>query len=476
MYKRVVTLLPALTGLSLCLAWGEAIAAKPVIATVETAKMHQEIAGFGASEAYYQGFLAGHPHADEIYDALFGPVNGLHTDFLRLQNSFRYVTDPAHSMDFASDTVAIVNHANALRTSPMTIMMTSWSPPAVLKSNHSEKNGGTLVQKNGKYDYADFAQYWQDSIRVYRALGIDPTYVSIQNEPDWTTDYESCRFNPTEAVYGGDLFASYATAVDAVYQAMHKLPNPPHLVGPETFGIGYGNAEAFTSALNLKELDAVAYHLYTGGDKKDSDTYIPEMRKLKADTAGRVRFQTEYYPEISSQPAVGFQTAVMIYAAMTAEEASLYLNWPYTWPDGEGTLLNVENPGEPAKWKNKNGWAYTNSYYAFKQYSYFIHAHYHRVEAASSNDQVKLSAYLSPKSDKLVVVLINESEKDESAVKLKLGEFEKGTSVIYRSTFPLSGPAAAGQAPLERFAKTGSMVDGTVSLPPHSVATVEITK
>jgi len=56
-------------------------------------------------------------------------------------------------------------------------------------------------------------------------------------------------------------------------------------------------------------------------------------------------------------------------------------------------LLNIENPDEPAKWKTKNGWDYTDGYYALKQFSYFIHAGYHRVEASSSNDEVKLSAY-----------------------------------------------------------------------------------
>jgi len=146
---------------------------KPVTGTVDIGKVHQEIAGFGASEAFYEGFLARHPHTKDIYDALFGSEHGLHTDFLRLQNKFRYATD----LNFVKDSLAIVKGANSLRTSPMTIVMSSWSPPAVLKSNGSEKNGGTLIKKNGKYDYADFAQYWQDSVTVYRALGIDPTYV-----------------------------------------------------------------------------------------------------------------------------------------------------------------------------------------------------------------------------------------------------------------------------------------------------------
>jgi len=97
----------------------------------------------------------------------FGSEHGLHTDFLRLQNKFRYATD----LNFVKDSLAIVKGANSLRTSPMTIVMSSWSPPAVLKSNGSEKNGGTLIKKNGKYDYADFAQYWQDSVTVIPRTG-----------------------------------------------------------------------------------------------------------------------------------------------------------------------------------------------------------------------------------------------------------------------------------------------------------------
>jgi glucuronoarabinoxylan endo-1,4-beta-xylanase len=433
-------------------------AQKPATGTIDTTKLHQEIAGFGASEAYYQGFITKHPHSKEIYDALFGPENGLHTDFLRLQNSFRYATN----LDFSTDTVDLVKHANALRSSPMTIVMSSWSPPAVIKSNASEKNGGTLIRKNGKYDYADFAQYWQDSVRVYRALGIDPTYVSIQNEPDETTDYESCRFNPTEAPYKGEVFAGYAEAVDAVYKAFQKIASPPLLLGPETIGIGYGNEKAFTDAVDPHEIYAVTHHLYTGGDKNASDTYIPELQAVKDATPGRLRFMTEYYTE------TGFQTALMIHDSLTVEDVSLYLYWPYGWPSEGGTLLHVENPFEPAKWKNKEGWAYTDGYFALKQFSYFIHAGYHRVDATSTNDDIKLSAYLSPKKNKLVVVAINNSAKHANSIRLKRGGFAGGTSVVYRTTFPNTP---------ERFAKLGPLgADNVLMLPSHSVATVEITK
>jgi O-glycosyl hydrolase len=433
-------------------------APKAAAASIDISKTHQQIAGFGASEAFYEGWLTENPHSQEIYDALFGPVNGLHTDFLRLQNHFRYKLDA----DFARDSVSIVKHANALRSSPMTIMMSSWSPPAVLKDNHDEKNGGTLVRKNGKYDYADFAQYWHDSVVVYRALGIGPTYVSIQNEPDETTDYESCRFNPTEAPYNNEAFAGYAQAVDAVYKSFQTLPSPPHLLGPETIGIGYGNEQAFTKAINPQQIYAVTHHDYTGGDKAKPETYVPAMQAVRDENPGRLKFQTEYYT------APGFDTALMIHYSFTVEEASLYLYWPYAWPskDGGGTLLNVEDPAHPESWKTPHGWSYTDGYYAMKQFSYFIHAGYRRVDATTKEDDIKLSAYLSPDSDKLVVVAINTSEKTERNLLLKLGSFRNAASQVYRTTFPNTQ---------ERFAALGELgADGVLTLPPHSVATAEI--
>jgi glucuronoarabinoxylan endo-1,4-beta-xylanase len=439
---------------------------KPATGTIDPTKLHQEIAGFGASEAFFVGHLARHPHRDEIYDALFGPTNGLHTDFLRLQNRFRYLP----RADFDQDAIDVVKAANALRSSPMTIIMSSWSPPAVIKSNHDEKNGGTLITKNGHYDYADFAQYWKDSVTVYRALGVDPTYVSLQNEPDETTDYESCRFNPTEAPVNGESYAGYDKALDAVYKAFQTLPNPPHMLGPETIGIGYGNEQNFEKALNINQLYAVAHHDYTGGDKLKPETYVPAFQAMHDQNRGRLLFQTEYYT------GPGFDTALMMHYSLTVEEVNLYLYWPYAWPstDGGGTLLTVEDPTDPTKWKNPHGWAYTDGYYAMKQFSYFIHAGYHRVESSSTDDNILLSAYLSPKADKLVIVAINTSTTADASIKLKLGTFTAGKSQIYRTTFPNK---PEGQSKPDHFANLGPLApDSTLTLPAHSVATVELTR
>jgi O-glycosyl hydrolase len=87
----------------------------------------------------------------------------------------------------------------------------------------------------------------------------------------------------------------------------------------------------------------------------------------------------------------------------------------------------------------------------------------------TNKDEVRLSAFLSPNKDKLVVVAINLSSKTPNTLRLKLGDFEHTAhSVIYRTTFPNTQ---------EQFSNLGALgADQIMTLPPQSVATLELTK
>jgi glucuronoarabinoxylan endo-1,4-beta-xylanase len=453
----------------------------PVLGIVDTTKLHQEILGFGGSQAYYQNYVAHHPHNAEIYDALFGPEHGLGIEILRLQNTFGY-SKPASSpgAPFDADTVEIVRHARALSAQPLTLMMSSWSPPAALKSNGNTKDGGTLIQKDGAYDYAGFARYWRDSVLAYRAVGIDPAYISIQNEPDQSTVYESCRFNPTEAPFHGNQFAGYDKALSAVYKEFQQLPSPPRLIGPETVGTAYGTLQAFVQALDLNQTYALAHHLYSGGDRKNTDTYIAPLAAFHAEYPAELKFQTEYYTPN------GLDSALIIHDALTAEDANVYLYWSLAWPNLREGLLYIDNPNQPAGWKYPQGWEYTGSYFALKHYSYFIRSGYRRVDTFVTNPDTKLTAYLSPARDRLVAVAINNSATRPVSLKLGLTGFNLGSSKVFRTVFPVANVQSntatplnlqtnALPAPQDRFASLGSLAaNGILTLPPHSIATVEM--
>jgi hypothetical protein len=163
-------------------------------ATVSFTSANQTIAGFGGAEAFDLPYLDQHPNRAQMYTALFDPTQGLGLTLLRVQNS--YYNFATAGANFDTDTPLIVSGANTAHGSPLTILMSAWTPPASIKSNNSTI-GGTLKTISGAYDYADFATFWYNSIVAYEALGVTPSYISIQNEPDFTATYVSCRFNPT---------------------------------------------------------------------------------------------------------------------------------------------------------------------------------------------------------------------------------------------------------------------------------------
>ena len=91
---------------------------------------NQTISGFGAAEAFDLTTLDTHPYASQMYTALFDPTAGLGLTYLRVQNLYR-----AGITNFDPDTPSIVAAANAAHGSPLSILMSSWSPPAAIKSN-----------------------------------------------------------------------------------------------------------------------------------------------------------------------------------------------------------------------------------------------------------------------------------------------------------------------------------------------------
>jgi hypothetical protein len=210
-----------------------------VSATVDIAAHHQVLIGFGAAIAYYVNFLANRNlPGDDLPTVLF-PELGL--DILRVGNWYQTQSATATSPQTAFsdfDTVAVVQKATAALGHAPRILMSSWSPPAYLKSNSATKAAtpGTLAKVGGAYQYAAFGQWWAASLAAYASYGVKPDYISIQNEPDYfNSGWETCLFDATE----GPSNAGFGPALDAVYDAVHNAPAiapKPAILGPEQQG------------------------------------------------------------------------------------------------------------------------------------------------------------------------------------------------------------------------------------------------
>ena len=437
--------------------------------TFDFTTSHQTIAGFGGAEAFYLSYLDSHPYESEINKALFDPAQGLGLSFLRLQNLY-YQYNGSNPVAFDPDTPKIVTAANAAHGTPLTLLMSSWSPPAAIKSNGNVNNGGTLNTVSGGYNYAGFAQFWYDSLNAYAVLGVSPAYISIQNEPDFTATYASCRFNPTEAPYGSPAtsYAGYGLAFDAVYKKLQTLSAPPKMLGPETFSTT--NFLDMAAQIPTSEVSAYAHHLYSvSSTSTNPDTGLNSFTALNAAYPTAMKFQTEYYA------SPGINNAWDIHNALTVANDNAYIYWGLTWPstlangqaaDQEG-LIYIDNPfNAPSSWAFPHGWSYNDSYYALKHFSFYVRPGYVRYNASVDNPDERVSVYQSTDKKTTVIVAMNLSASATDGISLSLGNVAYTTSTVYRSTF--STPIATG----ERWANLGAYSSNGILLPPQSVVTV----
>jgi O-glycosyl hydrolase len=74
------------------------------------------------------------------------------------------------------------------------------------------------------------------------------------------------------------------------------------------------------------------------------------------------------------------------------------------------------------------------AYYAFKHYSAFIDSFWQRVEASTDNSGLRISAYISPDSQKLTIVLLNTTADTDITLNFSLKGFSISKGEIYRSS------------------------------------------
>ncbi len=441
-----------------------ALAAIPLQAatvTIDATKTYQTIEGLGGATAFYEGWIPAHPYQQEIYTNAFA---GLNLSMLRLGDWYRYQT-PLAGFDSAAD--VIVANANRVLGHPVPVFMSSWAPPAFLKSNGQTGNGGTLVMTNGGFAYTNFAQYWYDSINAYQSNGVSLTWMSIQNEPDWAASYDSCVFYPNEQTVDGTNYASYSKALDATFQRLTNLPSPPRILAPECVGIGFNDVQNFAATMHSNSFYGVTHHLYGGSTDGSPDGYIGNLIALTNVFPGKPHFMTEIgYPDMIS-------TACLIHNCLTVEQDAGFNYWSLVWPFPGDALVQIENPYNLSSWTNappgvttqSHGWWLTPAYWAMKHFSYFIQPGYRRVSAGDNDSNVRSSAYLSPDGLRLVVVLINTNAAASSSMNFNFGIFPVGKSSVYQTA------GTNTYAGTNTFLPLGPLANALV-LPPLSLTTV----
>lgn len=419
---------------------------------VDLGERYQTLEGFGAAVAWYDNWLTDHPNKAELYDVLFSEL-GL--DILRLRNRFRYQDE------FWVESQEIVAEGSRSLGRDLTLLMSSWSPPPDLKSSGqtdcTDAVSCTLAREGDEFAYQAFAEYWNDSLDAYAALGIVPKFISIQNEPDYHPNgWEGCRFAASESAE----FPGYDRALEAVHSLVSQRETPPLLLGPETIGITGGKVQDYTKAMNTGLLYGIAHHLYDGNMWQAPDDFSLALQSLRA-TSLPV-FQTEFSVEAAEGGA--FETAWLIHNSLTQADAVAYVYWDLIWNwqgESEGGLVALEFP-DAERWQSERGYKKRSSYYSVQHFAKFTDPGWVRVDASSSSDALRVSAFVSPNEDAVTLVLLNVSNTRRDA---HLGsDFSGYERVAYQSTESASWQELA------------LMSGAPIVLPPSSVTTVAFTR
>lgn len=146
--------------------------------------------------------------SDEILRAYFGR-DGIGYRAIRTHidscdfstGEYAAVSDPTdldlRSFSIARDEERIlpwIKAAYRAAGSELPVILTPWTPPAFMKTNHDRIGGGKLKEEF----YGLWAKYICRYIQAYRERGIRVTGVSIQNEPNAVQTWDSCLYSADE--------------------------------------------------------------------------------------------------------------------------------------------------------------------------------------------------------------------------------------------------------------------------------------
>lgn len=455
------------------------VVADAVQVGINDEKKFQTIEGFGAGFTYYSSYVFFAQYKSEVYDLLFKDAN---ISILRFKNAYKYEEDKDYNTKIEKEIYEEAKkRLNEKGISPL-VLMSSWSPAPYLKDSESLYGIGTIAKdKEGKYKYKKLGKYFADMVQYYRDNGVPIDYVSIQNEPDYVAAYESCTFSFMEK----EDAASYADAFLAVYDALQKLDNPPKMLGPETMSCEGSTIKLYISDIlnkNPESFAGIAHHLYVGGDETSPRSFNKQFRSIAMDYPDMRKWMTEYYR------GDFMYTVQMIQNSLTIENLNSYIFWGGVWKGAYDrdyeNMIGMDSGSNEEEWSHEHGYTVGEKYYAMRHFSEYILPGYERVSAVVdtntinepdnndvSTDDISCSAYMSPEKDKMVLVAINDLDKNKK-FQFATKDFKIGNSKVILTDY------SKGQKETNEFYVDAGTLDkdGCFEIPAHSIVTVVIDK
>ncbi|MDE8741967.1 glycoside hydrolase family 30 beta sandwich domain-containing protein [Pectobacterium polaris] len=252
------------------------------------------------------------------------------------------------------------------------LMATPWTPPAYMKSNKSLINGGRLLSEH----YSGYTEHLLKFSNFMKTNNVPLYAISIQNEPDWKPDYESCEWS-------GDDFKNYLKSQGSKFGSLKVI------VG-ESLGFNH----SFTDP-TLNDNEASKYVAIVGGHLYGT---TPKPYPL-AQNKGKEVWMTEHLVD-SKQSANNWSSALDVATELNASMAANYNAYVWWYIRRSYGLLTEDGK------VSKRG-------YVMAQYAKFVRPGFQRIQATENPQaNVHLTAYKNSEG-KMVIVAINTNDSDQ---------------------------------------------------------------
>jgi len=342
------------------------------------------------------------------------------------------------------------------------IFSTPWTPPNnktsrwKLPSPGAKLDYGAAPEVGGYLDpdhYQDYADLLADYVLQFNDpakgnMGLPLTALSLQNEPNFRVNYESCDWSDRQ-------FHDFYAVLKTEFTKKGVLKALPNLQGmaPEDPNFKEDllrpTLDDSDTADMVQIVGAHQYEVGTGNVKHDSTSYTPPVFQRTSDLGKKI-WMTEWstaafadWSDIDQALVVG----QLIEQDFTVTHANAYVYW---W-----TAALVDSRGVPNK-----------KLYALGQFSRFIRPGWKMVTVSEPNPRplVYTSAYIDPDGKNLATVTVNRSATDY-AVNYSLDSGSFGTGAIVRTS------ESENMAPV-------STIDGgdecSVTVPKSSIVTLTV--
>jgi glucuronoarabinoxylan endo-1,4-beta-xylanase len=324
--------------------------------------VHQRIDGFGASSAFNGTW-------NQTQANMFFSTNtGIGLSLLRSR-----IVPGGTSIE-----TNIMVMAQALGA---TVWSTPWSPQASFKSN-TNINGGSFLSA----DYQAYAnQLAGYVVNMKNAYGINLYAISVQNEPDVATSYESCLWT-AQQIHDFVPYLQGALAASNVASTKIMLPEDENW----QTNLYY---TSMNDPLVAADVGIVACHNYNGTPPSG----IPAaLSTYDNPTAALWETEVSTFNPFDGSMTNALYWANRIHLFMTAAQVNAFHYW---WlisdnPDNEGL---TDQFGNPAK-----------RMYVLGNYSRFVRPGFYRI-GVSNNAFTSISAYKNTNSGNFAIVAINSS-------------------------------------------------------------------